>query len=233
MSQTNVARDLPRVAVKKRKAGRPVAVPAPVPAARLNFPDLLEKLVVLAIYAWFFWRFVSAYLENATLHCALALISESFTVFFLLIRRPANAISTAARDWVLALCTTVVPLLLRPASGPVGPVWVGEVLIILGVSFQLFAKIVLGRSFGLVAAHRGLKQSGPYRLVRHPMYAGYLACHVGLWYLYPSFWNLCVYALCWSMQVLRVLREETHLSRDPDYRAYQATVRYRMIPGLF
>jgi protein-S-isoprenylcysteine O-methyltransferase Ste14 len=36
------------------------------------------------------------------------------------------------------------------------------------------ALAALGRSFGFVAADRGLRASGPYAMVRHPVYASYL-----------------------------------------------------------
>ena len=39
---------------------------------------------------------------------------------------------------------------------------------------MIAGKVVLGRSFGLVPANRGIVARGPYLLVRHPIYAGYL-----------------------------------------------------------
>lgn len=54
------------------------------------------------------------------------------------------------------------------------------------------AKLCLWRSFGLVAAHRGLKAGGLYAVVRHPMYAGYVISHVGYLLVAPSWWNLAI-----------------------------------------
>jgi protein-S-isoprenylcysteine O-methyltransferase Ste14 len=65
------------------------------------------------------------------------------------------------------------------------------------------------------------------------MYAGYLLGHLGFLVVNLSGWNLLVYAVCYSLQVPRLLAEERLLSQDPGYRAYQATVRYRLLPGLF
>ena len=56
---------------------------------------------------------------------------------------------------------------------------IAEAITISGFVLQLSAKLTLRRSFGVVAANRGVKASGPYRLVRHPMYAGYALTHVG------------------------------------------------------
>ena len=50
---------------------------------------------------------------------------------------------------------------------------------LIGLYVQISAKVILGRSFGLIAANRGIKVAGPYRIVRHPIYAGYTIIHVG------------------------------------------------------
>jgi protein-S-isoprenylcysteine O-methyltransferase Ste14 len=78
-----------------------------------------------------------------------------------------------------------------------------------------------------------VKVSGVYRLVRHPMYAGYLLVHIGNMLLFPSVFNLVLYGIGWWAQILRLLAEEALLSQDEAYRAYQAKVRWRLLPGLF
>ena len=50
---------------------------------------------------------------------------------------------------------------------------IGLVLVVVG-------KMALGRSFGIVPANRGVVVRGPYTLVRHPIYTGYLITHVGV-----------------------------------------------------
>jgi protein-S-isoprenylcysteine O-methyltransferase Ste14 len=49
----------------------------------------------------------------------------------------------------------------------------------------------------------------------------------------PTLWNLAVYVICHGLQVPRLLAEERLLAADPAYRAYQARVRWRLIPGVF
>ena len=85
----------------------------------------------------------------------------------------------------------------------------------------------------MVAANRGIRSSGPYRLIRHPMYAGYVLTNIGFLLLYPTGWNLAVYATAWGLQLARLLAEERFLGAVPEYRDYMATVRYRLVPGLF
>jgi protein-S-isoprenylcysteine O-methyltransferase Ste14 len=224
----------------RKKHAAPLPKPASAAAtqaAQYSRLDVLERFIVLAFYVWFFWNFGSSYLDKPAWPTALALVAESVTVFFLLIRRPASTISPAPRDWLLALAPTVLPLLVRPLQRDEEPLldsfFLGPPFLIAGTLGAIVCKFALGRSFGLVAANRGLQTSGPYRLVRHPMYACYIFTHLGIWFANPSLWNLGVYAATWALQITRIIVEEWHLSQDPAYREYQKVVRYRLIPGVF
>lgn len=95
------------------------------------------------------------------------------------------------------------------------------------------AKFSLLRSFGLVAADRGIKQRGLYAVVRHPMYAGYIMTHIGFLLIAPSWWNLAVYIAAWVLIIVRISAEERVLSANPQYRDYMTGVRYRFLPGVF
>jgi protein-S-isoprenylcysteine O-methyltransferase Ste14 len=104
---------------------------------------------------------------------------------------------------------------------------------LVGLGVNIWAKLSLRRSFGIVAANRGVKTQGPYRLIRHPMYIGYVATQVGFVLFNPTPWNFAIYLGAWTLQVLRILAEERTLSKDAKYQAYASTVRYRLIPGVF
>ena len=65
------------------------------------------------------------------------------------------------------------------------------------------------------------------------MYAGYTLTHIGFLLACPSIANSVLYASAFVFQVMRILREERILVRDPQYRDYAAEVRYRLLPGLF
>jgi protein-S-isoprenylcysteine O-methyltransferase Ste14 len=199
-----------------------------------GFLDWIERLVLLAFYSWLVVRLLTSYWANGGLASLLLLPSEGLVVFFVLIRRQPTAVSRRWGEWLLAMTASCAPLLAAAETdaGWLSPA-VGATLLLMGMLVQLHAKLTLGRSFGCVPAHRGLKLSGPYRFIRHPMYAGYLIGHLGFLLLNPSLWNLGLYALSYGLQVPRLLAEERLLSRDPRYRAYQAGVRYRLIPGLF
>ena len=196
--------------------------------------DWAERLLVLGLYGWLVARLVGKYLAAGSVFNLLLLPSEGIVVVLLLAGRPATTMSCRPVEWLLALAATVSPMLVNTGIGdPLIPVPAAGFVALMGLVVQLSAKLTLGRSLGLVPAHRGLKLSGPYRYVRHPMYAGYLVTHLAFLLVNPTWWNFAVYGLCYGLQLPRLLAEERLLRRDADYRAYENVVRYRLVPGLF
>jgi protein-S-isoprenylcysteine O-methyltransferase Ste14 len=194
-----------------------------------------ERLLVLGLYAWLVYRILAAYAVEGGAANLLLLPSEGLVVFFTLVRRGTRDISGRTIDWLLAFGATTAPLLASPAQGGKLLVLqaVAATIMLSGIMVQVHAKLVLGRSFGCVAANRGVKLSGPYRFLRHPMYAGYLLTHVGFLLANLSAWNIGIYLMCYCLQVPRLLAEERLLRSDDRYRKYLRTVRYRLIPGVF
>jgi protein-S-isoprenylcysteine O-methyltransferase Ste14 len=119
------------------------------------------------------------------------------------------------------------------AGAAIMPMDAVVLLMLGGVALQITAKLFLRRSFGIVAANRGIKIGGPYRFIRHPMYAGYILSQVGFLLANPSAWNLAVYSFCWGCQLCRILAEERLLIRDEAYRGLVERVPYRLIPKVF
>ncbi len=76
--------------------------------------------------------------------------------------------------------------------------------------------------------------TGPYALVRHPMYAGALIMVFGVPLALGSWWGLIVALAAIPTLMLRVLDEEEMLRSElHGYGAYTQRVRYRLIPGLW
>jgi protein-S-isoprenylcysteine O-methyltransferase Ste14 len=192
--------------------------------------DRIEQIVILLVFSLFAWRMLNA--PNA--YAPAVMVSETAVVLFTLIRRPTAAISLRLGDWLLATTATLAPLLIIPNADPYPALaGLGLFLIFFGNCFQAWAKLILRRSFGITPANRGVKITGAYRFVRHPMYAGYLLVHIGVLAVMFSPYNVVVYVIGWTAQILRLLAEERLLGEDPTYRDYMNQVRWRLIPGVF
>lgn len=204
-----------------------------MPILRVD-PDLIEKATLLTLLVLLASRMVPAIVERGEIISTVLLISEAIAVAFVLLRRRAKELSRRRRDWVIGFGGMLMPLMVVPGSGrpAIDPALCG-LLMVLGFVLQLSAKLALARSFGVVAANRGVKIGGPYRLIRHPMYLGYFLTHLGFLLAGPTLWNLGVYALTCTLQIARILAEERVLCRDNAYRALMARTRYRLVPLLF
>jgi len=196
--------------------------------------DMFERIVLSLIFVYMAVSFVHAWMLGANYSSAIVLMSEAIVVVFVVLRRLTAKMSLRPADWVLAFVGTAAPLLVQPTlSAGLVPIFVCTLLMIAGLCIQLAAKLTLRRSFGAVAANRGVKVGGPYRFIRHPMYAGYLLLHIGFLLSNPSWWNAIVYLICQACQVGRILAEERLLGDDVKYRDFAAQVRYRVIPCIF
>ena len=159
-------------------------------------------------------------------------ILEGWVALLFVIRRPAERISTRPIAWLAAPVGSFAMLLARPTDAGLAHV-PGELLQVAGVAFAFVSLATLGRSFGLVAANRGVKQGGPYRIVRHPAYAGYLLAYVGYVLENPSPANVAILCLSTTFQLLRIREEERLLTDDGSYQAYRTAVRYRLVPLVY
>jgi protein-S-isoprenylcysteine O-methyltransferase Ste14 len=202
--------------------------------SRVMLLDIVERGVVMLVFARFAFVMLSAPPGTGGILRLILVLSESLPVFLILIRRQSKARSDKPADWLLGLMGTLLPLLAVPvATGALVPAGLCVAIMLIGLYLQISAKVILGRSYGLIAANRGIKVAGPYRIVRHPMYAGYTILHVGFLLAFPCLWNVVLYSTELAIQIGRVLREERLLSQDQSYRDYAARVRYRLIPMIF
>ncbi len=202
--------------------------------ARLRAFDMIERVAILVLYAFFLSRMLSAFVLTWNMGNLLMLVTESILVGFIICRKKASILSLRFGDWFLAFGATSLPLLAKPqVAAPQFWNELAVVLMFLGLIIQVVSKFTLGRRFGVVAANRGLCLYGPYRLVRHPIYLGYLFTHIGLCLLNPLMWNLVLFTCMYALQIPRILAEERMLGEDSDYQQYKQVVRYRLIPGVF
>ena len=196
--------------------------------------DIGERIFVTGLFALLAFRVFSSIAAGASVVNLLLLVSEGVVVVLVLLRRPATEISLKPLDWILAVGATAGPLLVRPghAAALVAPAFAAG-LMITGIVFQVFAKLTLRRSFGIGPANRGLIVAGPYKLVRHPIYAAYLINQTGFLLLNPTAWNAGILAASLVMQIFRIAAEERLLAHDQDHAAFRKAVPYRLLPGLY
>ena len=164
----------------------------------------------------------------------LFLLQISIVAWLFICRRPATRFDARPLHWLAAIGATFGPFLLQPGGGqiPISPV-VGFTLQVGGILLSLMALLVLGKSFGIVAADRGLVTSGPYRVVRHPAYAAYLVSELGFLMLNFSAFNVALLTIVWTLQISRVVAEERVFSGDPAYAEYKTLVPKRLIPAVW
>jgi protein-S-isoprenylcysteine O-methyltransferase Ste14 len=124
---------------------------------------------------------------------------------------------------------------------PEFPLWLivpGFILISLGYAFAAWA-LAENRFFSSVVriqTDRGhvVCDSGPYRFVRHPGYAGNIPPLFGIVLALGSVWTLIPAAVALIITVIRTVLEDQTLQKElPGYRDYARRVRYRLIPGIY
>jgi protein-S-isoprenylcysteine O-methyltransferase Ste14 len=166
-------------------------------------------------------------------------VSRTLFVTYLLIalvllagRKKATAYSSRLRDYAYTLLGLGSPLLYQPALHSYTEA-AGETLAFVGIVLVLGAFLSLNRSFGLAPENRGVRTTGVYRIVRHPMYLGYILGEAGFVYDNLSIPNLLILAVSVLFLLLRLRAEERFLQQDPNYRAYTRKTRWRLIPFVF
>lgn len=203
-----------------------------IPARQL---DLIERAIVSILLGTLIFRIVpeDPFSPDA-LPAIILILMECAVVAMLVFRRNTEHISTNPRDWVLGFTGTTLPLLAGAGSGnPLVPMDICSIIMISGLFVNFGAKMSLRRSFGVVAANRGVKAGGAYRFIRHPMYAGYSLTHIGYILAGPTIWNVSIYALTLACQIYRINAEERILIQDDAYKALTQRVRYRLVPGIY
>jgi protein-S-isoprenylcysteine O-methyltransferase Ste14 len=196
--------------------------------------DMLAKVVVVLLFSALAYRLANDWLATGHLTGLLLLASESLVVAFTLVRRTASIVD---RSWTARLLTgfaTFGPNLVTPiAIGALAAEEVTFAICGIGLLIVVLGKLSLGRSFGLQPANRGIVSTGLYKVVRHPIYLGYLFTHAGFVLANPAGWNLFVIVAADIALMLRAVREEKTLVKDEAYLSYTRQVRWRVIPGVF
>ena len=163
----------------------------------------------------------------------MLLLSESLVVILTLVRRRALTVDRSRLASLVTFVSVFGPPLLRPNGEPLLADAVTAVVSLAGLTLVSRAS---SRSAAASASCRptaGWWPRGPYSLVRHPIYAGYLITHVGFLAAHPDPLNIVLVAAADTALIFRALLEERVLGHDERYRVYCRRVSWHLVPGVF
>jgi protein-S-isoprenylcysteine O-methyltransferase Ste14 len=207
---------------------------APAESRAADAADLTARFVIIVLFTMMAIRIGGDFLETGRLTGLLLLASETLVVVLTVLRRASSIVDRSHRARILTVISMMGPVLVRPASvAALAPEIATVLLSTAGLSVVIAGKLSLGRSFGLMPANRGVVSTGLYRLVRHPIYMGYLVTHAGFVAANPTFWNTVLLVAADVALMWRAVCEEQTLQQDHAYRSYQQQVRWRVLPGVF
>ena len=112
----------------------------------------------------------------------------------------------------------------------------GDVLTVFGwlAIFFVFKENTFTSATIKLAPDQKVISTGPYALVRHPMYAGGLVMLLGMPIALGSWWGLLMLVAIIPALIWRLIDEENFLAGNlPGYQQYQKKVRYRLIPWVW
>jgi protein-S-isoprenylcysteine O-methyltransferase Ste14 len=112
----------------------------------------------------------------------------------------------------------------------------GDALVAIGwlAIFFVFKENTFSAAIIELAPGQKVVSTGPYAMVRHPMYAGALVMLAGIPIALGSWWGLFIIVAVIPAVIWRLLDEEKFLARNlPGYVEYQNRVRHRLIPGVW
>jgi protein-S-isoprenylcysteine O-methyltransferase Ste14 len=196
--------------------------------------DLLARTLVGGLFALLSINLLTDFVQTQRVTGLLLLISEALVVVLTIARRRAQIVDRSAGAAIVTAISLAGPVLLRAAKGPgVLPDLATVAISAVGLMIVIASKITLGRSFGIVPANRGVVVGGPYCVVRHPIYAGYVVTHVAFACAYPTGWNFALVVVTDAALMIRALYEERVLARDRKYQTYCQRVAWHVVPGVF
>jgi len=119
---------------------------------------------------------------------------------------------------------------------PLSVVAVGDILVAVGFYFifLVYRENTFASATIEVAENQKVVSTGPYALVRHPMYASALLYLIGTPLALGSYWGFLAFLFMMSFLIWRLFDEERFLAKNlPGYVEYQRQVQYRLVPNVW
>ena len=189
---------------------------------------------------------------QAWIYLAILLIPMSLIMFYFLKKAPEflarrMKLKEKEAEQKLIIKLSFIPFLLAfilPgidnrlgwSNVPITIIVVAEILVFIGYIFVCLVFKENQFASRVIEVEKGQKviQSGPYRLVRHPMYMGAILMYVASPLALGSYWAVIPAIFIIPIFIARILNEESVLTKELEgYSEYKLKTRYRLIPGIW
>lgn len=205
---------------------------------------LLLFLPAGTVYYWQAWIYLSIF-TGASVLTTLYLMRNDPA----LLQRRMSGGPTAEKQPTqkfIMLCASIgfIALLVVPAfdhrfgwsTVPAGAVTAGDALVAIGfcLIFLVYRENTFTSATIEVAENQKVISTGPYQVVRHPMYASGSLYLLGTPLALGSYWGLIPLAVTMPFLIWRLFDEERFLAANlPGYTEYQKRVRHRLVPFVW
>jgi protein-S-isoprenylcysteine O-methyltransferase Ste14 len=174
--------------------------------------------------------------SDALATLAIGLFMLTVSCFYALRIRPIRRTS-GFWPWAAAIIggflLSALMLLDQRTDLPLAAQAAASMLVLAGNGFAVYVLSHLGRSFSILPESRKLVTTGPYRVVRHPLYLAEAVATLGVLIEFISPWALLIVLTQFALQNVRIHYEEKILRETfPKYKMY-SQVTWRLIPMIY
>ena len=203
-------------------------------------------ILLLFVPAWT-WRYWQAWVYLVVLIVPMLLVIKYLLKNDprLMERRMRMREKRKEQKWIIVLSwIAFLPIFLLPGfdiryGWSNLPWWVclgADIFMLTG--YFLFSKVLKTNTFTsrIIEVEKGQKviSSGPYAVVRHPMYVAVLIIYLFSPLALGSFWALVPFPIMILTLIIRILDEEKALTAELEgYKEYTKKTKYRLVPGLW
>ena len=213
--------------------------------------DLATASPLIAFYAWGVWQDFPTLMtlaesmsrDGADTYAAVQIAAifsgmcfGALLVGLLIMRMPPVGKAQGIMPRAVAVAGTFAVLGFQhlPGAGlSLSVETIALLFVLAGTALTAYALIFLGRSFSIVPEARKLVTTGPYRFVRHPVYAFEEIAVLGLAAQHQQPEATALLLIHFALQFTRLNYEENVLARSfPEYKEYAARTA-RLLPGIY